>query len=89
MGNGLLSDLGLPLMLFIPALADYLPGCLDTRALAHVRIVQGEAALGQMRRFVALHQSIQALDDHATPELDRAVALSHHLLWDLTGLLTQ
>ncbi|MFD7339996.1 hypothetical protein ACFV98_28940 [Streptomyces violascens] len=89
MAKGLPADVGVPLMLLIPALAEHVPGRLDARARAHVRIVQGEAALGQTQRFAALHQSIQAADDHATPELGRAVALGHHLLWDLAGLLTQ
>ncbi|WP_438296306.1 hypothetical protein [Streptomyces sp. HUAS TT7] len=89
MAKGLPADVGVPLMLLIPALAEHVPGRLDARARAYVRIVQGEAALGQMQRFAALHQSIQAADDHATPELDRAVALGHHLLWNLASLLTQ
>ncbi|MFI6055641.1 hypothetical protein ACIBCO_36855 [Streptomyces violascens] len=89
MANGLHADIGLPLMLLIPALADHLPGRLDVRARAHVRIVQDEPALQQMQRCVALQQSIQAADDHEGPELAQAVRLGHHLLWDIAGLLTQ
>lgn len=89
MANGLPADIGLPLMLLIPALADHLPGRLDARARVHVRIVQGEAALRQMQRCVVLQQSIPDADDHDGPELVQAVRLGHHLLWDIAGLLTQ
>jgi hypothetical protein len=75
------------LMLLIPALVDYLPGRLDVRARAYVRIVRDEAALRQMQRFVTLHQGIQGADDHATPELAQAADLSHHWFWGVARLL--
>ncbi|MEU5436448.1 hypothetical protein AB0G73_24140 [Streptomyces sp. NPDC020719] len=89
MSNGLPADVGLPLMLLIPALADHLPGRLDARARPHAQIVQDETGLRQMQPFIARHQTLQAADDHETPELALAVELGHHLLWDIAGLLTQ
>ncbi|MFD7163614.1 hypothetical protein [Streptomyces violascens] len=89
MAKGLPADVGVALMLLIPALAEHLPGRLDERARVHARIVQDEAGLREMQRFIGCHQIIQAADDHETPELARAVELGHHLLWDIAGLLTQ
>ncbi|GAA2418275.1 hypothetical protein ACFPFX_04955 [Streptomyces mauvecolor] len=89
MANGLLPDIGLPLMLLIPALAEHLPGRLDARAQGHARIIRHETGLREMQAFIVCHQIIQAADDHETPELAQAVELGHHLLWDIAGLLTQ
>ncbi|MFF3982322.1 hypothetical protein [Streptomyces sp. NPDC001828] len=89
MAKGLPADVGVPLMLLIPALAEHVPGCLDARAQAHVRIVRDEAGLREMLRFIGCHQIIQAADDHETPELAQAVEVGHRLLWDIAGLLTQ
>lgn len=89
MAKGLPADVGVPLMLLIPALAEHVPGRLDARARVRARIVQDEAGVREMQRFIGCHQIIQATDDHETPELARAVELGHHLLWDIAGVLTQ
>ncbi|AYG77963.1 hypothetical protein DWB77_07522 [Streptomyces hundungensis] len=89
MAKGLPADVGVPLMLLIPALAEHVPGRLDARARVHARIVQDETGLREMQRFLGCHQIIQAADDRETPELARAVELGHHLLWDIAGVLTR
>ncbi|MFD9791332.1 hypothetical protein ACFWXK_10310 [Streptomyces sp. NPDC059070] len=89
MGNGLPADVGLPLMLLVPVLVDHLPGRLDARASAHVRVVQDGSQLQEFERFVVLHRSIHTSGQHTASELTGAVRLGHHLLWDAAGLLGQ
>ncbi|MFJ4790795.1 hypothetical protein [Streptomyces sp. NPDC088794] len=92
-GRGVAPGVVVPAMLLVLALADHLPGRLDTRARAHVRTVEGDRACRYLRRQTALHTSLvqaAATTDAAGSrrhEQRRAVQIGRHLLWEASGLL--
>ena len=75
-------------LLAAPLLADHLPDRLDMRARRRVRIVQGTAATGYLKRLAVLQTGLlRAASGNDRYEVRRSAEVGQQLLWDAADLL--
>ncbi|MFI6662293.1 hypothetical protein ACIBL8_43060 [Streptomyces sp. NPDC050523] len=86
--HGIPVDIAVPAALLAPVLAEHLPDRLDTRALEHARVVEGDVPCRYLQRLAALHTSlVQAAAGSDRYEMRRSAEIGQHVLWDAADLL--
>lgn len=88
LGRGVPLGIVVPAGLLVPLCAFALPERLDAASHDFVRVLDTEPHLACLQRLILLHdRTARAAAVAPVAELERAVGLSHRVLWDTAGLL--